>query len=452
MERQILDCIGNTPLVKITHLDTGPCELFVKLEALNPGGSIKDRIALEMVNQAEQDGLLKPGATLVEATAGNTGLGLAFVAAQKGYNMLLVIPDKMSQEKIFNLRAMGAEVVLTRSDVAKGHPEYYQDVAERIAKNTPNTFYVNQFNNPANVAAHYKTTGPEIWQQMSGQLDAVVCGVGSGGTITGVGSYLKEQDPNVEMILADPEGSILADYINKGEMNEPGSWMVEGIGEDFIPGICDINLAKEAYTISDEESFRIARELLRKEGIMGGSSSGTLVAAALRYCRCQKTPKRVVTFICDSGNRYLSKMYNDYWMLEQGFIQRDLHDDLRDLISRPYNSKETIIVTPNEPLLTAYSRMQLYDVSQLPVIEHDKIVGIIDEADILLAVHKQESHFKNPVKSAMVTDLKTIDYRATMRDLYPIFEQNLTAIIMDGGAFLGLVTRMDLLKYLRNQI
>ncbi|HVR03322.1 MAG TPA: cysteine synthase family protein, partial [Polyangia bacterium] len=270
----VLALIGNTPLVKLESFDTGPCELFVKLESQNPGGSIKDRIGLAMIEGAERDGHLRPGATIVEATAGNTGLGLALVAARKGYRLLLVIPDKMSQEKIFHLRALGADVHLTRSDVAKGHPEYYQDVAARLAREVGG-FYVNQFENPANPLAHEKTTGPEIWRQMDGRLDAVVCGVGSGGTITGLSHYFARVAPDVEIVLADPAGSILAEFVATGKVGQAGSWLVEGIGEDFVPAIADLSRVRHAYTIPDEESLMTARALLRGEGILAGSSSGT---------------------------------------------------------------------------------------------------------------------------------------------------------------------------------
>jgi cystathionine beta-synthase len=310
----VLSLIGSTPLLKVSGLNSGLCEIFLKLESANPGGSIKDRIALSMVSDAEERGLIHPGDTLIEATAGNTGVGLALVARQKGYDLKIVIPDKMSIEKIHYLRAMGAEVILTRSDVTKGHPAYYQDLAMSISKKT-GAFYVNQFGNKANVAAHYSTTGPEIWQQMEGEVDAFVCGVGTGGTLSGVGQFLREKNKNVDLILADPEGSILAPFINSGhEPKEVGSWYVEGIGEDFVPDICDLSLVTQAYSISDKEAFETARKLLLTEGVIAGSSTGTLVAAALHYCLEQKKPKRVVTLVCDTGNRYLSKVYNDNWV------------------------------------------------------------------------------------------------------------------------------------------
>ncbi|MEY4770128.1 MAG: hypothetical protein RIQ40_868, partial [Planctomycetota bacterium] len=259
----VLEMIGNTPMLQLQRLDTGPCQLFVKMENLNPGGSIKDRIAVRMVEAAERSGKLKPGGTIVEATAGNTGLALALVAAQKGYKLVVVVPDKMSDEKISHLRAMGAEVMLTRSDVGKGHPEYYQDIAARIANERPNHFYTDQFSNPANPATHYDTTGPEIWEQMGGRIDAFVAGVGSGGTVSGIGKYLKEKNPKLQMVLADPVGSILAPLVNENRKVTPGSWLVEGIGEDFIPDILHLELVDKAYAISDAEAFRTARELLR---------------------------------------------------------------------------------------------------------------------------------------------------------------------------------------------
>lgn len=314
----ILGSVGNTPLLKVSRLDTGRCELFLKLESQNPGGSIKDRIALSMISVAEREGKVRPGSTLVEATAGNTGLGLALVAARKGYALTLVIPDKMSREKIAHLRALGAKIVMTRSDVEKGHPDYYQDLAEKIAGETPGSFYVNQFNNPANPAAHEAGTAPEIWEQMGHKIDALVAGVGSGGTITGMSRFLSRVSPATEFVLADPAGSVLAGYIKDGKVGKAGSWLVEGIGEDFIPPIADLSRVKTAYTVTDAESFAAARELLKKEGVLAGSSSGTLLAAALRYCRESAAPKRVVTFVCDSGNKYLSKMYSDEWLKERG--------------------------------------------------------------------------------------------------------------------------------------
>jgi len=318
----LLELIGNTPLVKVTKFDTGLCELYLKLENLNPAGSIKDRIAWYIVDNFEKSGLLKPGGTLVEATAGNTGLGLAFIAARKNYNLVLVIPDKMSRAKINHLRSCGAEVIITRSDVEKGHPEYYQDLAMRISKERENAVYVNQFANPVNVLAHETSTAPEIWRQMNHDIDAFVCGVGTGGTLTGVGNFFnkikKDLAKDFEIVVADPEGSIIAPLINTGEMIKPGKWLIEGIGEDFVPSICNLDYINKAYTISDRAAFKHARELLKKEGIYGGSTTGALLAAALKYCKEQTKPKRICSLVCDGGAKYQEKMYNDDWLKEQG--------------------------------------------------------------------------------------------------------------------------------------
>jgi cystathionine beta-synthase len=448
----VLDLIGETPVVRVNHLDTGPCSLFIKLESQNPGGSIKDRIGLKMIEDAEKAGLIGPGATLVEGTAGNTGLGLALVAAQKGYKLILVIPDKMSREKISNLKAMGADVVLTRSDVAKGHPEYYQDMAQRLADEIDGAYFINQFGNPSNPKAHEEVTGPEIWTQMDHDLDAIVLGVGSSGTVTGLSHYFEKVAPDLELVMADPEGSILAQYINEGVLSEKSaSWLVEGIGEDFLPTISDFTHVTRAYSISDRESMLTGRELLKKEGVLAGSSTGTLLAAALRYCREQTEPKRVLTFAADTGNRYLSKMYNDFWMRDQGFIQSQQHGDLRDLIARPFETHDTITVGPDEPLANAYSRMKLYDISQLPVIRNRNIVGFIDESDILLAVAQSNASFNKPVKTAMVTDLAVVNFDDSIDELLPIFSKDYVAIVKDGARFLGLITRVDLLNYLRRK-
>ncbi len=451
--RSVLDLIGNTPMLELTKLDTGPCRLFVKLESQNPGGSIKDRVALSMIEAAEADGSIAPGGTLVEATAGNTGLGLALVAAQKGYRLTIVMPDKMSQEKMHHLRALGAKVVTTRSDVERGHPAYYQDMAERLAAETPGAFWINQFANPANPKAHETTTGPEIWRQMDGTMDAMVCGVGSGGTLTGLGRYFCETAPDVEMVVADPEGSVIADMVEFGEQRQPvGSWVVEGVGEDFVPPNCDISLATSAIRISDAEALATGRDLLLREGILAGSSSGTLVAAALRYCRAQTAPKRVVTLICDSGNKYLSKMFNDAWMTEQGFQERDRHGDLRDLIARPVGAGGVVSADRDDSLLSAYGRMRMADVSQLPVMEGDQVIGLIDESDVLAMAFGEASAFQRPVVSAMSRRVDTLAPDADIADLLPIFRAGRVAVIADKGAFLGLITKVDLINHLRRKM
>jgi len=451
--RSALDLIGNTPLIELTRLDAGPCRLFAKLESQNPGGSIKDRIGLSMIEAAEKNGQLRPGGTIVEATAGNTGLGLAQVGILKGYKILLVVPDKMAREKIQHLRALGADVRLTRSDVGKGHPDYYQDMAERIATETPGAFFVNQFANPANPLAHETTTGPEIWNQMDRDVDAVIVGVGSGGTLTGLGRFFARTSPKTQMVLADPAGSVLAPLLETGKLGKAGSWIVEGIGEDFVPDNADLSFVKASYSVTDRESVEAARELLAKEGILAGSSSGTLLAAALRYCREQKTAKRVVTLVCDSGNKYLSKVFNDFWVAEQGLSDRPLKGDLSDLISRRFDTGATVTVGPDDTLLTAYHRMRSADVSQLPVLVERKLVGIIDESDILNVIVGLESMrgagFSTPVKEAMTSTPHTLPVSASLSALLPVFAHNEVALVCEGDTFVGLITRIDLINHIR---
>ncbi|WP_317204975.1 cystathionine beta-synthase [Janthinobacterium sp.] len=445
--------IGNTPLVEVTRLDTGLCQLFLKLESQNPGGSIKDRVGLAIIEAAEADGRLRPGGVIVEATAGNTGLGLALVGRIKGYRVVLVVPDKMSSEKVLHLKALGAEVHMTRSDVGKGHPEYYQDYAARLAAELPGAFLADQFNNPANPRAHETTTGPEIWRQSGHAIDAIVVGVGSSGTLTGLTNYFRAVQPQLEFVLADPQGSILAEYVETGRVADTsGSWAVEGIGEDFIPSIADLSGVRKAYTISDQESFDSARALLRAEGILGGSSTGTLLAAALKYCRAQSTPKRVVTFVCDTGTRYLSKVYNDGWMHDQGLLERPRLGDLRDLIGRRHDAGEVVSVAPSDTLLTAFNRMRSADLAQLPVLDGARLAGIIDESDLLLHVARQPQRYADTVAASMTTQLETLHPDAGLQALRATLERGLTAVVADAGVFYGLITRFDLLNHLRRTL
>ena len=445
----VLDMIGNTPMLKLSQFDTGLCDLFVKLESQNPGGSIKDRIAVTMIEAAEKEGKIKPGGTIIEATAGNTGLGLGLVAAQKGYHLILVIPDKMSPDKIRHIRAMGVDVRLTRSDVQKGHPEYYQDYAARLASEIPNSHYIDQFSNPNNPLTHEIDTGPEILRQMDGDIDAMVVGVGSSGTVTGLGRFFKNNAPKCEMILADPEGSIVAEMVNNGRMTEAGSWLVEGIGEDFVPSICDLDLVTKGYSISDREAFQVQRELLEKEGVIAGSSTGTLLAAALKYCQEQTTAKRVVTIVGDTGNKYLSKSFNDSWLADQGLLSRESFGDLRDLIARPADTGDIVTVTSDDNLITTYKRMRMFDVSQLPVMDDGKVVGLIDESDILLGIYDDKDNFKKKVIDVMVTDLDIVPPTANIDSILPLFKQDKIAIVADDTTFYGLITQIDLINHLR---
>ena len=451
----VLSLIGNTPLLRTTQLDTGLCTLSLKLENQNPGGSIKDRVARGIIEAAERDGKLKPGGTILEATAGNTGIGLAMVGALKGYRVILIVPDKMAREKVQHLRALGAEIIVTRSDVASGHPEYYQDIAKRLVDEIPGAFWADQFSNPANPATHEATTAREILaqcrEQSSGQLDAFIAGVGSGGTITGCARGFRAADAQVQIIVADPEGSVIAEAVKSGKFSyHGGSWLVEGIGEDFIPPNLDLSLIDEAITISDAEAFAAIRDLLRHEGILAGSSSGTLLAAALAWCRKQTEPKHVVTLICDTGNKYLTRAFDDGWLRDEGLMDRDKGGgNLADLLSRRADRGELVSVAPHDTLATAYRRMRMADVSQVPVLDNGALVGFLDEDDLVQKVlgdeATKEAGFNQQVQEAMVRELELLDANASIADLREVLQRDRVGIVMKDGVFLGLLTRTDLL-------
>ena len=451
INNSLLEMIGNTPLLEIKNIDVGVCRLFVKMESQNPGGSIKDRVAISIIEQAEKDGLLKPGGTIVEATAGNTGIGLALVGVLKGYKVILVIPDKMSREKILHLKAIGTEIVFTRSDVSKEDPEYYHNIAERIVKETPGAFYANQFGNPANAKAHEETTAPEIWEQMDHNIDAFVAGVGSGGTLSGVGKFFKNVSPSTQIVAADPEGSIIYDAVKKGTFSyEGGSWFVEGIGEDFIPDVLDLSYIDDAVTIPVSKAFETLDLLLKKEGILAGSSAGTLVAGAIEWCKSQTEPKRVVSLICDTGNKYLSKAFDDAWLSNNGLNVRNLRNDLSDIVVMRADKQQVISVKENDTVLIAYNRMRNSDFSQLPVLENDKLVGTISEDDILNYCAENKDGFNQSIDKAMSNNLHKIDCRASVDDLSLVLSKDNFAMIMEDETFIGIVTKVDLLAYLKN--
>ena len=449
----LLDLIGGTPILQLKSLDTGPCNLYVKMESNNPGGSIKDRVGLAIIEEAEKSGELQQGGTIIEATAGNTGIGLALVAALKGYKIILVIPDKMSREKILHLEGLGAEIILTRSDVPEGHPEYYQDVARKLASETPGSFLANQFSNPANPMAHRTSTAPEMWDQMEGKIDAVVAGVGSGGTLTGLAEFFKAKDPSICMVAADPEGSIVADAVLKGNYAyDGGSWLVEGVGEDFIPDNFNTSLMDDAETVSDKEAFEVLQIILKEEGILGGSSSGTLVAAAAKWCRKQTEPKNVVTFICDTGNKYLSKAFNKSWLHDNNLLELEKFGDLRDLINRRADKGEMITVSPGETLLVAYNRMRASDISQIPVMDEGKLLGVMDEEDLLFTVSQEPGKFSDNVSLHMIDKLDTLQFDATKDELLTILSEGKVAIIFDKEIFIGFVTKVDLINFYSNKL
>ena len=451
INNSLLEMIGNTPLLEIKNIDVGVCRLFVKMESQNPGGSIKDRVAVSIIEQAEKDGLLKKGGTIVEATAGNTGIGLALVGALKGYRVILVIPDKMSREKILHLKALGTEIVFTRSDVSKEDPEYYHNIAERIVNETPGAFYANQFGNPANAKAHEETTGPEIWEQMDHNIDAFVAGVGSGGTLSGVGKFFKNISPSTQIVAADPEGSVIFDAVKKGTFSyEGGSWFVEGIGEDFIPDVLDLSYIDDAVKIPDSKAFETLDLLLKKEGILAGSSAGTLVAGAIEWCRAQTEPKRVVSLICDTGNKYLSKAFDEAWLSNNGLSDKTLKNDLSDIVVMRADRKQVVSVKESDTVLIAYNRMRNSDFSQLPVLDNDKLVGIISEDDIFNYCFDNKDGFSHTIANAMSSDLPKVDCKASISDLSSVLSKDNFAMIMEGETFIGIVTKVDVLAYIKN--
>ena len=448
----VLDLIGNTPLVEAACFDTGPCRLFLKLESQNPGGSIKDRVALSMIRAAEDAGDLKPGGTIVEATAGNTGLGLALIGVLRGYRCILVVPDKMSQEKIFHLKALGADVRLTRSDVNKGHPDYYQDVAARLVRRFPAP------GGPTSSAIRRtpKRTRPARDRKFSSRwaatwMPSCAASARAERSPASAVSWPRTRRRRRWCWPIPKARSWPTMSTTERSATAAGSWLVEGIGEDFIPPVADLGLAGRAYSIPDSEAFATIRTLLLKDGIFAGTSSGTLIAAALRYCREQTEPKRVVTLVCDSGAKYLSKAYNDYWMADQGFLSTEPAGDLRDLIGRKHAERAVVTVEPGETLMAAFGRMKLHDVSQLPVMDDGRIAGIIDESDILLSVLEDPGRFERPVREAMTANLETIDPGAPVDALPGLFAGDKVAIVMEGDRFLGLITRIDLLNYLRQR-
>lgn len=321
IKNNILETIGSTPLVRLNNISKGlKARIYAKLEFMNPGGSIKDRMAAYMIEDAERSGLLKPGGTIIENTSGNTGVGLAIVAAVKGYKAIFTIPDKMSREKINLLEAFGAEVIVTPTDVPFDDPRSYYETAKKIAKETPNSFYVNQYDNPKNVEAHYSTTGPEIWEQTEGKIDYLVAGIGTGGTLSGAAKFLKEQNPKIKVVAVDPEGSVFYDYFKHSKLIKPHVYKVEGIGEDYLVKAMDFSVVDDMVQVNDKNSFLIARRLAREEGIFAGGSSGAAVWAALELAKKIGDEKVIVTILPDSGSRYLSKLYNDEWMKENGFL------------------------------------------------------------------------------------------------------------------------------------
>jgi len=440
----ILKAIGRTPLVKLNSVTRGiKSTVFVKTEMLNPGGSVKDRIGLAMVEAAEREGKLKPGGTIVEATAGNTGMGLALVAAIKGYRCIFVLPDKISQEKINLLKAYGAEIVITPTSVPPDSPESYNGTADRLAREIPNSFRPNQFENPNNPRAHYLTTGPEIWEDSGGKVEVFVAGMGTGGTISGTAQFLKEKNPDIVIVGADPQGSILSG-------DTPKAYKVEGIGEDFIPKTFNRQLVDEMVRVTDEESFLTARRLAREEGILAGGSSGTAIAAALKFAQRLEKPKYIVVLLPDTGRNYIDKIYSDRWMMENGFLKekRSKLAHVQDALLIKKAFPPLIYVSPEDNLICAISRMQEYNISQLPVIEENKLVGSLNEDSVMKLLHDGVNFEEQQIGAVMGKPLPAMDSQTDISEAFRVLLSGVSGVVvMQDGIPQGVITRSDLISF-----
>lgn len=438
----VLETIGRTPLIKLNRVTKDiKSKIYVKVEYFNPGGSVKDRIGLAMIEAAENEGALKPGGTIIEATAGNTGVGLALVAAIKGYRMIFVMPDKMSEDKVALLKAYGAEVIITKTAVPPDSPESYNGVADRLANEIPGAVRPNQFANPGNPQAHYQTTGPEIWEDSSGKVDIFVAGMGTAGTISGTGKFLKERNPAIVVVGADPEGSILSG-------DSPKSWKVEGIGEDFVPKTFNRQVIDDMVRVSDKESFNTARRLAREEGLLVGGSSGTAVAAALKYALRLSEPKYIVALLPDTGRNYLTKMYSDRWMRDNGLLEEEeaRETKVKEVLSHKTDTPPIISIDPDDNLFEAIVLMHQYNISQIPVIENGHLVGSINEASVMKVLHDGTDAMRQKVSGIMGAPLPDLDEETDISEAYRLLLSGNTGIIVKRKKVpVGVVTRADLI-------
>jgi cystathionine beta-synthase len=442
MQETILQSVGRTPLVQLRRLSEGLlCRMYLKVEAMSPGGSVKDRVGVAMITEAERRSWLRPGGTIIEATAGNTGVGLAMVAAVKGYRCIFVLPDKMSSEKIRLLKAYGAEVVITPTNVAPDSPESYNGVADRLAREIPGAWRPNQFTNLANPEIHYRTTGPEIWEQTDGRITDFVAGVGTGGTISGVARYLKERNPEVKIVAADPEGSVLSG-------GSPRPWKVEGIGEDFVPRTFNSQLVDDWVRVSDAESFHTARGLARREGILLGGSSGTAVAGALRYAQRLTADHLVVVLCADTGRNYLSKFFDDDWLAENNLLYnaQPTHS-IGDLL-RTRGPRSLVTVRADATAAAAIELLQQTGISQLPVLENGKPVGSVQEVTLARVLHDNSDPLQVKVGEIMARPLPQLDVSVHLDEAYRLLLAGNTGVLaVQDGKVVDIITRIDLIQY-----
>ena len=451
----ILQTIGKTPLVRLQQIGSGlPCPLYAKVEFFNPGGSVKDRIAVNIIEEAERSGRLKPGGMVVEATSGNTGLGLAMVCAKKGYKATFVLPDKMSQEKIQLLRAFGARVVITPTAVAPEDPRSYISVSKRLVEETPNAILANQYHNPENPRSHYLTTGPEIWEQTGGMVTDVVIGMGTGGTISGTGRYLKEKNPNIKIIGVDPKGSILAETWQQGHIPadvQPRTYKVEGIGEDFLPSTLDFSIIDRVIQVGDKESFSWARRLVKEEGIFCGGSAGSALAAAMQYGANLPPDHLLVVLLPDSGSRYLSKFYDDKWMRENGFMSADWCEaSLKEILT--VKAQQGLITAHEDDRLTdVIAAMKSHDISQMPVVHADQsLAGVVSEIDLLKYL-VEDSHLQRPdetISEIMRPPQNVFPSSTPVETVLPAIMDNQVVLVTEDNHPVGILTKVDVLDFI----
>lgn len=453
IKSNVLGILGNTPLVRLNKVVQGvEAEIVAKCEFTNPGGSVKDRIGIAMIEDAEKRGLLKPGGTIVEGTSGNTGMGLAIAAAVKGYKCIFVMPDKMSQEKIRNLRAFGAKVVITPTAVEPDDPRSYYMVSRRLAQETPNSIYMNQYDNLSNRDAHYSSTGPELWRQTDGKIDAFVAGMGTGGTITGTAMYLKEKNPGVQIVGVDPIGSILHDYFKTGKMTQAHTYKIEGIGEDIIPQNYDFKMIDDIMQVTDKDAFQMTRKLLLQEGLFVGVSAGAAVVGAVNYARKVGGKKLIVVLLPDSGNRYMSKVFDDDWMRENGFLEEGL-GTVRDLINlvKPPTRKGVVVASPDDQVEQLVHLMRDKGISQIPVVRGREIVGLVAESDLLNALFAGKIKNTDRISSIVQNAFAKVSMDDSVERLTQSMAGNQTPIVVENGEILAIVTKIDLITYMSSR-